>query len=214
MNKKVLLIVGILAVVSFAVSLILGMMLTEPPPPPEVVQEEAPQAPLGVSAGLAGTTAKLTPREKQLEELIRDLQNRITDYTLKSSGLDQERKRLEMAQQQLNKQAQDLESLRIEILTPLAALRDEQARLDQSRLKIQQEERVNIRRAAAIYEKMDAESGSRILAGMAAGTQLDDAVKILYYMSEKSAARIFTEMTDKELAGRLTLRLKQIREEG
>ena len=144
---------------------------------PQVVQQAPPPEPLAVSAGLAGSEAKLTPREKQLEELIRELQATISEYQLKHRKLESEQLRVQMAQQHLENQVRDLENLRIEILAPLAALKDEQIKLDQTRLRIKQEERANLRRAAAIYEKMDAQAGSRILAEMAAGSQMDDAVR-------------------------------------
>ena len=214
MNKTRLIIIGGIVLISFVASLLLGWLMTPAPIAPQVVQQAPPPEPLAVSAGLAGSEAKLTPREKQLEELIRELQATISEYQLKHRKLESEQLRLQMAQQHLEKQVRDLENLRIEILAPLAALKDEQIKLDQTRLRIKQEERANLRRAAAIYEKMDAQAGSRILAEMATGSQIDDAVRILYYMSEKSAARIFAEIPDDELASRLTLRLKQIREEG
>src|SRR5690606_28781288 len=134
MNKTRLIIIGGIVLISFVASLLLGWLMTPAPIAPQVVQQAPPPEPLAVSAGLAGSEVKLTPREKQIEELIRELQATISEYQLKHRKLESEQLRVQMAQQHLEKQVRDLENLRIEILAPLAALKDEQIKLDQTRL--------------------------------------------------------------------------------
>jgi flagellar motility protein MotE (MotC chaperone) len=48
---------------------------------------------------------------------------------------------------------------------------------------------------------------------MCSNNQEEDAVKILRFMSERSAGKILTEMSDKEMAARLCSKLKVIQEE-
>jgi flagellar motility protein MotE (MotC chaperone) len=87
-------------------------------------------------------------------------------------------------------------------------------KLEKSRIRITQEEKVNLKHTASIYEKMDSASGGRILVGMCESLQTDDAVKILHYMGERPAAKILGEIPDKAMAAQLTEMLKRIREEG
>ena len=61
---------------------------------------------------------------------------------------------------------------------------------------------------------MDGEQGGKIIVGMCANNQFDDAAKILRYMSEKKAAGLIGELSDVKLAAMLFDRMKKIREEG
>ena len=77
---------------------------------------------------------------------------------------------------------------------------------------IAREEEENLKRTATIYEKMDSRSGSRILVAMCADGRQDDAAKLLYYMSDRSAGKMLADMTDAKLAASLSERLKKIRQ--
>jgi flagellar motility protein MotE (MotC chaperone) len=61
---------------------------------------------------------------------------------------------------------------------------------------------------------MDPVRGGGILSGMAANKQLDDVAKILFYMSERTSAKMLAEITDKVVAAQLTEKMQKIREEG
>ena len=56
-------------------------------------------------------------------------------------------------------------------------------------------------------------AGSRILEGMCTNKQEADAVKILFYMQERSVAKVLAEMTDKNMAARLCEQLKRVKEQ-
>ncbi len=216
MNKKIMM-VGGLAAASFVGALALAYITTPRPKAPidanhaEMAATTAPAG--GVTAGLVGGDSKLSPKETQLDELIREVRLKMAEVKQREAALDERESRLTIAQDQLKKQAKELEGLQIQLLAPLAAIKDEQEKLEKGRVKVAVDEKVNLKRTAAIYEKMDAASGGRILAGMCE-QQMDDVVKILFYMTERSAAKILGEIQDKTLAARLTERLKRVKEEG
>lgn len=215
MSKKIML-VGGLAVASFVGSLAVAYMVTPRPKPPtdaNHVEAAATTAPAGVTAGLVGGDSKLSPKEAQLDELIREVRLKMAECKMREAAVEEREGRLTIAQDQLKKQTKDLESLQIQLLAPLAAVKDEQEKLDSSRVKVAADEKVNLKRTAAIYEKMDAATGGRILSGMCE-QQMDDVVRILFYMTERSAAKILGEFQDKTLAARITERLKKVKEEG
>ncbi|HUU60303.1 MAG TPA: hypothetical protein VMZ50_12220, partial [Phycisphaerae bacterium] len=100
------------------------------------------------------------------------------------------------------------------LVGPLTRLKDAVAELQRSRIVVDRQELVNVQRIAAKFEKMGAEEGGGILAGMCANNQVDDVVKILYYMSDRSAAKMLAGITDRSLAARLTGLMQKIKEEG
>ena len=82
-------------------------------------------------------------------------------------------------------------------------------------------EKENLLTLAATYDKMSSDSAGKILANMskmAAGSSssnIDDAVKILHYMSERAKAKLLAELSVSEpkLAALFCHKLKQIVEE-
>lgn len=215
MNLKKILVLAALAAVSFGGSMV-ASMLWGPKPKVEVVADAntpAAQPAATITAGLVGGEGKLTPKETQLDELIREVRQKLVEVRQHEQSLEEREGRLELAQETLRKQAKDMENLRMSLLAPLQGLKEEQASLEKARLRITLEEKANLKKAASIYEKMDPSAGSKILAGMCQ-SQLDDAVKILHYMSERSAAKMMAEFPDKSVAAKVTERLKQIRDEG
>ena len=73
---------------------------------------------------------------------------------------------------------------------------------------------------AATYDKMDAASASKILTNMSqaqsgeygGGGNLNDAVKILHYMGERTKAKLLAELaaSEPELAAYFCKKLKQV----
>lgn len=172
------------------------------------------EPPLLVSGSPGGSSeAALRQKERQLEELVRDLQGRIAECRRREEELAQREKRIAAAQDMLKTQAQELENLRIQLVAPLARLKEAKSELQQSQILVAQQEKENLKKTALIYEKMDAASGCRILEAMCANRQEADAVKILHYMSDRAAAKLLSEITDKQLAANLTEKMKQFKEQ-
>jgi hypothetical protein len=117
--------------------------------------------------------------------------------------------------------------LRIELASTVANLKSEREKLLKSKLEIDQIEKTNFVSIAATYDKMDVTGATKIIKTMCtmqdtseiksieAGNTIgsfDDAVKILYYMTERPKAQLLAELADSQpdLAAALCNRLKQI----
>ena len=207
MSKKKIIIAAALAVVSFAIALGSSYLLSA-----------GPKKALGTQAAAGGQGAneappvKLSLQEQQLDELVRNLRQRIADCRSQTQQLNEREKHIRIVQDQLTRQAQELEDLRVKASTALAALRQEKAAMESERVKIEAEDRTNLKKTAAIYEKMDPAAGGKILADMCGQNNEDAVVRILYYMSERSAAKTIESLEDKKLAARLCDKIKRVRE--
>lgn len=152
--------------------------------------------------------------EKHLYDLIREMRLKLAECDRREALLAEDERRLAIARKDLLKQAEDLEALRVQLAATVAQVKDAQASMEQSRVTITSVESANLKRVAAVYDKMDAGAGGKILEGMCTNRQEADAVKILYYMSERTVAKVLAEMADKALAARLCEQMKLIREQG
>lgn len=178
-----------------------------------------------VAAASGQMTKAMT--EQQLKNLIMDVRGKIQDYNNKLQALEVRERRLQLTQDMLKKDIENLNSLRIELASTIAGLKSEHDKLLKSRLQIDQKEKTNLVSIAATYDKMDVSGASKILTNMCvsqdtgkikvagAGSftgSFDDAVKILYYMSERPKAQLLAELatSEPELAAALCKRLKQI----
>ena len=174
-----------------------------------------------VEAGSGSMKKAMT--EEQLKNLIQDIRDKMRDYDNRLQALTVRERRFQMAQDVLKEDIDKLNNLRIELASAVANLKSERDRLLKSRLEIDQAERVNLVSIAATYDKMEATSAGNILTNMCAaggdetqsgnrGGSFDDAVKILYYMTERPKAKLLAELAASEpaLAAAFCQRLKQI----
>jgi flagellar motility protein MotE (MotC chaperone) len=224
--------------VSFAGAFILGRLTkTTPaiqggePNQPTLASRETWPKPAQAEAGIIGTADKSVKKvmtEKQLESLIIDVREKMQDYNNKLQSIGTQEQRLQMSQEVLKKDIENLNNLRVELASMTAGLKEERDKLLKSRLEIAKTEKTNLVSIAAAYDKMDASSASKILSNMCAssgpqkeigdvkrvGSNFDDAVKILHYMSERTKAKVLAEMVNSEpkLAATFCERLKQIAE--
>lgn len=234
-GKKFLIILGALAAVSFALSAGVGLFFGGAKPSPAGGKSPAAVRPPTKSeallAGLAATgerpPAKVSHDREQVEGLIKDLRVRMSEYERKERKLLERKKRVALAEQNLRRRAKELETLRMELVGPLMRLKNAVAELDSTRVVVAKEEKVNLQRIAATYEKIPPERGATILADMCDNGQTDDVVKILFYMNERCAGKLLGEMAgddraakptgevaDKGRAAELTKRMQRIREGG
>ena len=218
-GKKYLIILGVLAAVSFGVSLGVSALLGGKDSHAEknaaakpVNKSDALLA--GLSADGAGEARKALPEQEKIDQLTKDLRARIAEYERKEHKFIEREKRLAVAEENLVHRAKELETLRLQMVGPLARLKDAMAELDRARVQVNKQEKANLQKIASTFEKMDPTKGGGILSGMAANEQLDDVVKILFYMSERSSAKMLAEIQDKALAAKLTGMMQKIREEG
>jgi len=160
--------------------------------------------------------------EKQLKKLFYDAREKIREYESKQQELQSREQRLQVTQETFKQDIEKLDNLKIDIAVMIANLRAEQDNLNNSRVKVVQTEKANLITVAATYDKMDPASASQILTNLSklpaqsAGAEggLDEAVKILHYMTERTKAKVLAELTSSEpaLAALFCERLKRISE--
>ena len=215
-KKKLIILVGLIAL-CFGVSFALTSMLSKPAPRPASAEQAGKEpAPKGVLPGgiQIGAVQAVRPKEQQPQELVQEMRLKSSEYRTKLRKLKDREKRLEIAQGLLTREAEDLENLRLKLVAQLPRLKEAKAELIQTRIRIDRAEAGNLERLAKTYEKMEAAAGSEILAKMVSHEQEEDAVKILYFMSDRSAAKLLAALTDKDLAARLCEKMKKVEKEG
>jgi len=152
--------------------------------------------------------------ETELAGLIDDVRATIRDYESRQDELTEQNQRLALARKTLQEDIERLTSLNAQLAATLNDLRRQEQQLRNTRLEVSQEEKANLERLAAAYDKMDAAQASKIMVNMMTSNQMADAVKIIYYMSERTAAKLLGEIagTQPNLAGTLSLELKKVKE--
>lgn len=236
MSKKLIIITAAAGLVGFAGAFAFAWF-TKPAPassPDESGQAtltsvdtlpELPQPAVGMT-GIVGTASdemKKAMTEKQLKNLVFEVREKVQEYHDKLQALEVQERRLQMSQDTLKKDIENLNNLRVELATIVADIKSERDKLLKSRLEIDQTEKANIVLIAATYDKMDSSSAGEIFKSMCASqtqpdkvdsqsTGFDEAVKILYYMTDRTKAKLLAELTSIEpkLAAFITRRLKQV----
>jgi flagellar motility protein MotE (MotC chaperone) len=229
-NKKLIIMTAAAGLVSFGGAFAFAW-LTKPAPAggreisqePTVAGQGAELTP-GQPEALAdaiGGKMKRTMTEKQLKSLVSDIRAKMQEYSDKLKSLRVREQRLQRVHNLVKNDIEELNNLRIELASAVAKLRSERDKLLESRVEIAQAEKANLILIAATYDKMKAEGASKILTNLSKmktgnrGDNLNDAVKILHYMGERTRAKLLAELTTSEpqLAALLCQRLKQIIEE-
>lgn len=178
-------------------------------------EEKQPSAAIDQIAMMAMPT-KRTVTDQQIQALIFEIREKIKEYDLKLRDLGIREERLLAAQDNLKKDIEDMASLRVELASSVASLKDEQQKLLQSKLEIEKAEQENLISLAATYDKMDAEIAGKIFINMIKNANTsngpDDAVKILYYMTERTKAKALASIAEAEPAASVFIcqRLKRL----
>ena len=238
MSKKQIIIAAAAGLLSFIMAFAVAFMLGKSHKP-------APAAKSSQQKGNAGAQAKAESskkdqadsqkededtelnkklNDKQLKSLVYEVREKIHDYETKSRELEVREARLQLTQETLKKDIEELNQMRVEMASLVANLKEQRTKLLETRVEIAQSEKTNLTSIAATYDKMDAASASKILNSMCAkqmesgrlqGGPIDDAVKILFYMTERTKAKVLGEMvsTEPKLAAVLCARLKEIVEQ-
>ena len=162
----------------------------------------------------AGDNIEIGLSEKQLQNLIHEIRSRMQEYRSKEQYFEEETQRIDIARQGLQQEVDRLVLLREKVAVSLQQLSREKETLEASLVKINGVEKTNFQHLASTYDKMDTKNAGRILMTMASGPQVQDAVKILYYMNERTAAEVLGEIgnTRPETAVMLSLQLKRVQE--
>ena len=172
-------------------------------------QENIVQVPPGASELFA-----VEPKHSPLNELVRELRYKIEECKKRQAELEKRENRIAMIEAAIKDQTKELENRRIKLVMPLTQLKEAMAEWERTRIRISIQEKAEIQKTAAIYEKMDSVNSSQILVEMCSNNE-NDVVKILYYMSERSAAKCLAQISNssKPLAAKLSQRIKVINQE-
>ena len=242
MNKKVILLTLFLGIISFGAMLAFGW-LTKPSQTansdettemndPAITSQQ--QAAAGISSedvfgnNVAGNS-QVSMSEQQLQSLIFELRKKIDNYDERLQSLQDREQQIEMTEGLLKEDIQMLNNLRTELVSMTATIKNENNRLLRTKIEIDEIEQANLAAIAATYDQMKSDSAGEIIANMCSivdvsagvGDQLEstssgfeDAVKILYYMTERTKAKLLAELasTEPQLAVALSRRLKMITE--
>ncbi len=225
MKKMHIIIISAAGLLSFAAMFGTGLFikksraLTMPAQPAahtEVSQKE-PNKDSGVLASLnsAALTEEMGMSETQLKSLIFDIRQKMKEYENNQKQIDQEKQQVEIARQTLQDEVERLNQLREKLNLSLATLKDKESTLQKTVLEIETVEKANLQRIAGTYDKMDPAQAGKILSTMAANNQMQDAVKIMYYMSDRIAGKVLGEIgtSNPEAAAALSLQLKRVKEQ-
>ena len=228
MSKK-LIIIAAAGLVSFAGTFVFAWLTKTTPQlqNPQVgqtastVREDAlklrpPQVPAAGSVATIDGKMKRTMTEKQLKSLVYEVREKIQEYDNKLQALKTREQRLQTTQETLKADIEKLNNLRIELASTVAGLKSEQDKLLKSRVEIAGIEKDNLISISATYDKMAPEAAGAILSTMnqARNSSSDDAVKILYYMSERTKAKVLASIaeTAPAISAYFCRKLKQITE--
>lgn len=161
-----------------------------------------------------GEETQLGMTERQLKHLIHDIRDKLQENTKRQQELDTEAERLEISRNALQEDIDRLNELRDKLNVTLASIQQKEAQLQNSIVEIEAIERSNYQRLASMYDKMDSTQAGRVMISMAASNQLQDSVKILYYMNERIAAQLLGEIavTQPDLASLISMQLKRVKE--
>jgi flagellar motility protein MotE (MotC chaperone) len=158
-----------------------------------------------------------TMTEKQLQNLVCEIRDKIQEYETKLQGLKVREERLQVAHNELKKDIDELNNLRTELASTIAGLKEERDKLEKTRIEIAKTEQSNLISMAATYDKMAPASAGTILTNMSKAKtgSPNDAVKILHYMGDRTKANLLAELANSEpvLAAYFCQKLKQITEE-
>lgn len=225
--KKIQIIILVGAgVASFAGTFVVTLLAkkSEPALPVATVSEQ-PEAdatlvsPAGIhptGALASGGTDVLTRgmTEKQLQDLIYEIREKMKEYKSREKELELKEERLRTARTGLHEDIERLDNLRVQLTTTVATLKQQETSLRNSMVEIGTLEKSNIQSIAGRYDKMDISQASQIMVKMVSNNQLNDAAKIIYYMSERTSGKLLGEIGNQkpEFAVILCNQLKRMRE--
>jgi chromosome segregation ATPase len=186
----------------------------QPDPASAVRRVPAASTPEDVLFGGDTEVAQMGMSERQLQNLIHDIREKLKDFHKRQKQLEEEAERIEISRQTLQTDIDRLNSLRNKLDVAMSEIKQKEQELAKSIVQIDELEKTNFQRLASTYEKMDVAQAGKIMVTMAASSQLQDSVKIIYYMTDRSAAKLLGEiaMAKPELATIISSQLKRIKE--
>lgn len=195
---------GLVAIASFAVSYFVTNRLTAPPPQSLLLSAPAEKIPVDPDALLLNSMAaamgtELTPKEQQLDDLIREVRAKMKELQRRERRLTEREKRLQVVSDQLRSQIKTLNDLKVELAATIGPLRAERQKMLRFRALITTQEQANLEAAAKMWEKMEPANAARLIVEMWKTNQAPAATKIFRLLSEKSKAAVMDELKGEPL---------------
>jgi len=234
MSKKLIIMIAAAGLISFAGAFAFAWFTKSAPisqsdelNKPTVAAVDKPWLPQPEAGTMSPTdsTMRKSLTEKRLKNLVFEVRQKIQEYNNKLQALELQGQRLQITRDTLKKDIENLNNLQIELASTVAGLKEQRDKLLKTRVDITEAEKTNLVSIAATYDKMDATSASKILSNMCtkqtqsadaedADSGLNDAIKILHYMTERTKAKVLAELVTSEpqLASLLCQKLKRISE--
>ena len=222
MLKKII-IITVVGIISFGTTFTFSLLKVKAKAAEKSAQEKTKAAEIEASKttnehfgnGTSQEDNEVAIQEEQLKKLIFNVREKIDEYNHKTQSLTVKEERLKTTYEMIKKDLDDLNKLRTELATTVGDLKQKQQQLESSMIEIEKIEQQNLVSIAATYDKMDPESAAVIMGNMSqAGKSgnIDDAVKILYYMTERTKAKVLAELTktQPEIAAFFCSKLKKV----
>jgi flagellar motility protein MotE (MotC chaperone) len=182
----------------------------------------APQA----QAGGSEQTAEVAPQagreapflrfglQARLERLADELEAKKAEYDAAMKTADRRQREMDAWSQQLKEERDALRARFGKENEDLSRLRDDLARreaeLASARLRLGSAEQANLKITADMYSKMEPEKAAELLTQLCADGKADTAVKILYLMQDRSAAKTLEAVKDPKTGAEMTERLQRV----
>lgn len=228
MLKKIIIIV-VVGMVSFGATFTFSMLKAKAKASEKLAQAQAKAAEIEAAnrankdqvtvlgSDVSHSNDQVAIQEKQLKKLIFNVREKITEYNRKTQNLTVKEERLKTTYEMIKQDLESLNKLRTELAATVGDLKIKQQQLENSMVQIKKVEQENLISIAATYDKMDPSSAAVIMTSMTKGSDFkssdfNDAVKILYYMTERVKAKVLSEMTNTqpEIAALFCKRLKKV----
>lgn len=177
-----------------------------------------PQVAEAMGTSGINSAMKKAMTEKQLKSLVYEVREKIGDYDNMLVDLKTQEQRQQLAHESIKEDIAKLNNLQVELASTIAQLKNEQQKLLKSRIEITKVEKTNMMSTAAFFDKMDSASAGKILTDMSRDQNdgAADVVKILYYMTERTKAKVLASIAETEptISAYFCQRLKEIIENG
>ena len=221
MSIKQAIIIAMVCLVCFGASF--GIAWMSRPAPQAAHAEEAKPAEANDPFEAAMNASSVNPEdpmlsktltEKQLKILVQNLRGKIEEYDTKMADLGAREQQLQLSRQAFAADVNELNQIRVDLVSSAAEIKRQKKELDEYQVKIKDDEAVNLKRTATIYDKMDSSSSSKIMINMCKSNQINDAVKLINYMTERTAAKVLGEIATAEpqIAADMCQGLKRLKE--
>jgi chromosome segregation ATPase len=230
MNKKLLILIATAGLVFFAGSFAVGWFTA--PQPQNDANSVSGLEKKGVNSEKQKQLSQLNDivneseqfsrnlSENELERLIFEARQSIRDYEQKHNQLKIRQSRLENTKELIDKDIEELNELRYQLNQSSTEIKEQLDKLRQVKVEIDHTKKDNLVALASTYDRMKSDSAGKILADMTKLSEsnrkegINDAIKILYYMSDRTKAKVLEEVSkiEPELAAVFCNKLKYVTE--